>query len=101
MDPNTNQILRDILEKTEDSNKLLHKMHRAAVWGRVFRFFYWIVIIGVAVGSYYYLSPYLETLIDAYNNIMASVGKIQTAGNSVPQIPAGFDIGAFLKGFQK
>ena len=49
MDPNTNQILRDILEKTEENNKLLHKMRRSLIWGRVFRIFYWTLIIGGSI----------------------------------------------------
>ena len=44
MDPNTNQILRDILEKTEDSNKLLQDA--ALFMGAGVSYFYWTLIIG-------------------------------------------------------
>jgi len=91
MDPNTNQLLRDILETTEENNKLLRKMHRSMVWGRVFRFIYWMIIIGLALGSYYYLQPYLETLWATYQNISSGVDSIQNATSQVP------DLGALLK----
>lgn len=93
MDPNTNQMLRDILEKTEENNKLLHKMHRTLVWGRVFRIFYWTLIIGGSIGVYYYLSPYLQSLFDTYQTLISGVEKINTTTEQAP------DIGALLKKF--
>lgn len=97
MDPNTNQLLRDILEKTEANNKLLHKMHRSIIWGRVFRIFYWTLIIGGSIGIYYYLSPYLQSLFNTYQSLLTGVESIQKTTESIPQ--TGLDIGAMLKKF--
>ena len=93
MDPNTNQLLRDILEKTEENSKLLHKMHRSILWGRAFRIFYWTLIIGGSIGAYFYLSPYLQTLFDTYQSLLTGVEKINTTAGQAP------DIGALLKKF--
>ncbi|MEK7134470.1 MAG: hypothetical protein AAB805_01895 [Patescibacteria group bacterium] len=95
MDPNTNQLLRDILEKTEENNKMLHKMHRTLIWGRVFRIFYWTLIIGGSIGAYFYLSPYLQSLFDTYQSLITGVGTLQKTTESIPQ--TGLDIGAMLK----
>jgi len=100
MDPNTNQLLRDILEKTEENNKLLKKIHRANMWGRAFRIFYWLIIIGVTLGAYYFIQPYIESLLGAYQSLISGVETIQGSAESLQnvgsQIP---DFGALLKGF--
>ena len=93
MDPNTNQLLRDILEKTEENNKLLHKMHRSIIWGRVFRIFYWTLIIGGSVGIYYFLSLHLQTLFNTYQSLLTGVETINTTASQAP------DLGALLKKF--
>jgi len=86
MDPNTSQLLREILEKTEENNRLLRKMHRAAVWGRVARLLYWVIILGAALGAYYYLQPYIEGLFSAYNSLLSGVESVQNAANQIPNL---------------
>ncbi len=93
MDPNTNQILREILEKTEENNKMLHKMHRSLLWGRIFRIFYWTLIIGGSIGIYYYLSPYLQSLFNTYQSLLGGAEQANTTIQARP------DIGALLKKF--
>jgi len=93
MDPNINQLLRDILEKTEENSKILHKVHRHLIWGRVFRIFYWTLIIGGSIGVYYFLSPYLQTLFDTYRSLLTGVEQINTTAQQAP------DFGALLEKF--
>ncbi len=94
MDPNTNQLLRSILEQVEENNKLLKKMHRSVIVGRVFRIIYWVVIIGVAFGSYYFIQPYIDGVLGAYSSLVSGVETInETAG----QMPS--NIGELLKNF--
>lgn len=93
MDPNISQILRQILEKTEENNKILHKLHRTIMWGRVFRILYWVLIIAGAVGVYYYLSPYLQSLFDTYQSLVTGVDQINQTASQAP------DFSALLKKF--
>ena len=58
-------------------------MHRSAIWGRLFHFLYWAVIIGVSVGAYYYLEPYINQLSQTYNGIKSDVGTVH---NTVGQV---------------
>ncbi len=55
----------------EDNNKILRGMRRNARVAAVWHIFYWILIIGSGIASYYYLQPYLETMINAYKKIQA------------------------------
>jgi len=85
MDPYTRKLLEDILGLTQENNKLLKKMHRASVWGHIFSVMYWIIIVGAMLGSYYYLQPYIDVLIGAYQTLMSSVESVQNLGNAMPK----------------
>ncbi|MCR4306565.1 MAG: hypothetical protein NUV42_01205 [Candidatus Yonathbacteria bacterium] len=85
MDPYTRKLLEDILGLTQENNKLLKKMHRASIWRHVFSALYWIVIVGAMLGSYYYLQPYIDVLIEAYDTLISSVESVQNLGSTLPK----------------
>lgn len=68
MEPN-NQMLEELLELTRENNKILKQMRRSLMWGRALRIVYWLVILGVAIGSFYFLQPYIENLQEVYSNV--------------------------------
>ena len=74
---------------------MLRKMHRAALWGRIFHFFYWAIIIGLSVGAYYFIQPYVDQLRGVYGGIKQDVGTVH---NAVGQIG---EVGNLLKGIGK
>ncbi len=61
-------MLKKTLELSQENNKMLHSIRRSMVWGRVMRIVYWVIIIGAAVGIYYYIEPYIDGAVDAYGN---------------------------------
>jgi len=69
MDTEIRDLLKRIAENTEENNVLLKKMHRSMVWSRFFRIAYWLVIIGLAVGAFYFIQPYIDAIV-------SSVGKV-------------------------
>ena len=60
MDPEMRRLLQNIAANTEENNVILRKLHRSMIWGRVFRVIYWLVILALAVGSFYFIQPYIE-----------------------------------------
>jgi uncharacterized membrane protein len=69
MQPEEKEILKKTLELSQENNKMLHAIKRSMIWGRVFRIVYWVVILGAAVGIYYYIEPYIDSAIGAYGNV--------------------------------
>ena len=69
MQPEEKEILKKTLELSQENNTMLHSIKRGMMWGRVIRVIYWVVIVGVSVGVYYYVEPYLDTVISAYGNV--------------------------------
>ena len=69
MDLDEKAILKKTLELSQENNKMLHSMKRQMLFGRVFRIIYWVIILGAAVGLYYYLIPYIDSAIGAYADV--------------------------------
>ena len=62
-------MLKKTLELAQENNKMLHAIRRSILRGRIFQIIYWLVIIGAAVGVYYYIEPYIDTAVGAYGNV--------------------------------
>lgn len=69
MQPEEREMLKKALELSQENNKMLHSIKRHLLIGRIFRIVYWVVIIGAAIGLYYYIEPYLESLKIAYDSV--------------------------------
>ncbi len=95
MDEYVKELMRKNLEVSQESFKILKKMHRARIWGGVFKTIKWIVIIALSVGSYYYVEPYLNKMIDTVSSMSSSMEQIkqttEALGGGTPggEAPAG------------
>ena len=69
MQPEEREMLKKTLELAQENNNILHSIHRSMVWGRIIRTIYWVMVIGAAVGTYYYIAPYIDSAVSAYGNV--------------------------------
>ena len=76
--------LNQILEKVEENNNILRKMRRASIWGDVFRIFYWTIIIVSAVGAYWFVQPYVDTLKSSYSRIQNDINSVKEITSKIP-----------------
>ncbi|MDE2071124.1 MAG: hypothetical protein KGI70_00060 [Patescibacteria group bacterium] len=54
---------------TLDTNRTVHKMRRAAWWGRLWGIVWWLLIFGASGAAYYYyVQPYVNTIMKEYGN---------------------------------
>ena len=81
MSPEERQLLIQTHRLAEESNALLRKMHRAAIWSTIFRVLYWAVIIGLSVGAYYLVQPYVDQLQKVYSGFEADVSAAKDIGS--------------------
>jgi hypothetical protein len=69
MDAEERGLLEKTLKLTEENNRLIHKVRgvqkRQAFWS-VLKI---LVILGIALGAFYYLEPYLDKLMNVFNSI--------------------------------
>ena len=76
MDPESKQLLQNTLALAEENNKLLHKIRgvqrRETIWNTVKI----LVIVAIALGSFYYIEPYLNKIMDLYSSVSDMEQKI-------------------------
>ncbi len=53
----------------EENHQMVKSMYRRAQIASYFVALKWIIIIGLTVGSLYYIQPYLETMMKVYGTI--------------------------------
>ena len=80
MDPESKKLLEDTYALTEENNKMLHNIKRSMFLARIMSILYWLVIIGVSVGAFYFIQPYIDQLMGVY-------GKASGVINSFPSFP--------------
>ena len=79
MDKESKQLLQNTLALAEENNKMLHKIRGVQKRGTLWQVLKLIVIIGIALGSFYYIEPYLNKIMDLYNSVS---GMQQQINNS-------------------
>jgi hypothetical protein len=72
MDIQEKRLLEESVALARENNRLIKKIRNAALWGRAVRIVYWVLIIGVAIGAFYFLQPYVEGVRSFYQDIQGA-----------------------------
>ncbi len=70
MNPQEKELLEKTLEYTRENNKMLRAMRRSIRFSSFLRVAYWLIIIGLGIGLYKYLQPFLEEFKDIFNQVV-------------------------------
>jgi hypothetical protein len=79
MDPNVDARLKSIEEKLNKTYDLISKVRRVQRNAQLFKLFYWILIILAALGTFYYIQPYLNQMLETYTGIKNSQEQFQNS----------------------
>ncbi len=82
-------LLRENIEVSKESLKILKKMNRARIFGGVFKFLKWGFIIGVSVWGYLQLQPIVEQYLSFMRQMSSGVENIGKIGNNVSPVNSG------------
>jgi hypothetical protein len=77
LDPKEEELLTETYKIEKENNKMLHTIYNNMWWGRIFRIFYWAVILVLMVGSYYYAQPYIDKFLATYNQVSGMFSGIK------------------------
>lgn len=69
MDFEEKELIKKTFRLAEENNKILRKMRSSMRWSRAFRIVYWVIIIGAAIGAFYYIQPYIDQLVGVYSGL--------------------------------
>jgi hypothetical protein len=76
MDPEAKQLLEENLKISKENNELLLKVRSVQRWAQITRILYWVVIIGVSFGAFYYIQPYLGNLLNVYTGGVSGMNDV-------------------------
>ncbi len=82
MSPEDKELLQRSVELAEENNEMLRAIRRSMRFARIMSILYWIFIIGSAVGAYYLIQPYIDTLAGVYGGAKDGLGNFSSVLNS-------------------
>lgn len=93
MDSESEKLLRETFELVKDNNTMLHKIRRGQKWASFMRVVYWLIIIGISIGAWYYLQPYVNKMMNLYNQVSGSSQTVNSVNlNSIGDILKNYKI---------
>jgi len=72
MDPEVKEAIKHLEEVSEENNRMIRSLYRSAKWTRVYLVIKWVIIIGIAVGAFYFLQPVFDKINAIYSTITGS-----------------------------
>ena len=69
--------LEETREIVERNNETINQAYNMLWRGRMFQVVYYILIVGIAIGAFYFLEPYIDNAVEVY-------GQLQERINSLP-----------------
>lgn len=73
MSPEERELLDKSVALAQENNKMLHSVVRSMRITRIISIIYWVIIVGSALGAYYFIQPYVDELIGIYSGAKSSL----------------------------
>lgn len=83
MDPEIRNMLQQNLDLARENNEMLKKIRSIQKWQQVYRIAYWVVVLGISFGAYYYLQPYLEKVLSIYTGQASAMNGLSKSFSDV------------------
>jgi hypothetical protein len=81
------ELLEEVYEQQIEQGKKINSIHKRYRFQFIFGIFKWIIYIGLAVGLYAYLQPFIENITNTYSNLQESAETIGELRAKLPQFP--------------
>lgn len=84
MDDSTKKILSETYRISQENNSLLKKIDRRQRMSIYWRTFLFVLAVGSALGVYYYFQPYVDQVIDIYDQAQSTFSSFLPQGQKIP-----------------
>jgi hypothetical protein len=98
MTPEERELLTKSIKLSEENNRILKGIRRGARISSFLRLLYWLLILGAAFGTYYFVQPYLDAVIKSYNQMQKGIETVTNVKTKLPTIPEMPALPAWLGG---
>ena len=85
MDPESKKLLQDTFDLTKENNKILRNMRRSQKISTFITISYWVVIVGISIGAFYFLQPYIGQVQNFIKESGDSINQLKNVGNYLPK----------------
>lgn len=82
MDSETKELLKANLELSKENNVLLKKIRKVQKRIQMTKTVYWVIVILVALGAYYYVKPYVGRVESLYNQAATNLEEFTNFSSS-------------------
>jgi hypothetical protein len=86
VDPEAKSTLKELVTLTRENNLLLHKIRKVQKWTQIVKAVYWVIILMITLGGFYFIQPYLNSTLNYYSVIAGSGGSNKATPSSLPDI---------------
>lgn len=86
MTPEEKSLLERTYKLAEENNGILVGIRRSARIANAMRIIYWVVIIGLSIGAYYAIQPYIDFMLKSFNSLSGLTGNIDAANAAVQSL---------------
>jgi len=78
MSPEERELLKRSVSLSEDNHRMLRSIRRSMHISSIVSILYWVIIIGSAVGAYYFVQPYVNQIINVYDGVKGNLNNLNT-----------------------
>ena len=92
MTPEEKSLLERTYKLAEENNVILRSLRRSSRYALILRIVYWVVIILISFGAFYFIQPYFTALTGAtgqagsFQGIMNSLNQAQDSANQLKDL---------------
>ncbi|MCK5022092.1 MAG: hypothetical protein KAR54_02495 [Candidatus Pacebacteria bacterium] len=98
MDSEEKQMLKESLKTIKENRQILNKIKKGMLWGRISRIIYWVIIVGISLGAYYYVQPFVDSARETVHQIQSGASSLTEGVTETTD--TFFEIFNFSKNFQ-
>lgn len=81
MEPEDKKMLEKIYELTEENNEIIRKVRSTQKRVFLFQIIRWFLIIGISIGAFYFLQPYVDNFQYFLEDTSATIDRIKNFGS--------------------
>ena len=82
MDAEDKKKFDEILQLSRENNAYIKKVRKSQKASTIFTVIYWIVIVIVALGGFYFAQPYVSNMVNLYNGGISALQTVHNIQNS-------------------
>ena len=77
MTPEEKELFKRSIALAEQNNDILRSIQRSLRFARFMSIIYWVVIIGSAVGAFYFIKPYIGKVTTMYDTATQTINSFR------------------------